>query len=564
MARAPKGIANRAAFESHARIVASDLRGTGMDVPREPGLITTTLLFAAWANRYSRRRDAIESSYGGPQLGDRDLADRLAARWRARDAAARGMPRCWDAETQEHLRMSYQHLGGMAGRLDAQAPDAPHGYGPSFRALCLEAEAQGAADFGAVVDHVLAWCKAPAPIPVSATALKKVAPRLEQRVRWRETGDDGAPWQAEVEGKTWLIRLGDFPNEPAYRLEIDGTPAGVFHDWPETWLRGAAVDADFPAPAPVIALPEAPERWPQRYADGEHEAVWAEMVALGGLVRDKRVLPHAEAVARETMRRVRHNVVLLIPRLVTLGYAFGRPERKRDESRMMMGGPGGGVFGLGEMFEAVRKVNPARLPPHLQGAFGRMMATLGNMSSGGASPAKRKPSDPMRDPDIFAPATPGDAKVLARLARRGLPLPLSLRFWVEEVGHLDLVGRHPVLCPPGTAVLPDPLAIHVQAEDIAEQLEEQGKDDDPVLLVLAYSAADKAAENIDDTDWDDGLAIEVPNAAADGPLSGAAEHPGLVPYLRLALRWGGFPGWAGREDAPREAIAQLTEGMLAF
>jgi len=145
-------------------------------------------------------------------------------------------------------------------------------------------------------------------------------------------------------------------------------------------------------------------------------------------------------------------------------------------------------------------------------------------------------------------------------------LPLSLRFWLEEVGRVDLAGQHPVLCPPAApdGVLADPLAIIPDADDLAEQMEEQTRDDDPVPLILAYSPTDKAAKSIDDTEWEDGLAMEIPAAGADAPLTGGASHAGLVPYLRQAMRNAGFPGWEGRADRPDALIAKLTEGLEPF
>jgi hypothetical protein len=41
----------------------------------------------------------------------------------------------------------------------------------------------------------------------------------------------------------------------------------------------------------------------ERYLTGEHEQVWAELVALGAAVRDEPLYSDALAVARETMRR---------------------------------------------------------------------------------------------------------------------------------------------------------------------------------------------------------------------------------------------------------------------
>jgi hypothetical protein len=50
----------------------------------------------------------------------------------------------------------------------------------------------------------------------------------------------------------------------------------------------------------------------QRYQAGEFIAVWDDLLALGEKVRDRRYNADAVAVAAETMRRVRHNVELLI------------------------------------------------------------------------------------------------------------------------------------------------------------------------------------------------------------------------------------------------------------
>jgi hypothetical protein len=55
----------------------------------------------------------------------------------------------------------------------------------------------------------------------------------------------------------------------------------------------------------------------------EHKQVWDVLLALGARVREEQVYPDALAVAHETMRRVRVNLELLIPRLHTIGYEFG-------------------------------------------------------------------------------------------------------------------------------------------------------------------------------------------------------------------------------------------------
>ena len=65
----------------------------------------------------------------------------------------------------------------------------------------------------------------------------------------------------------------------------------------------------------------------RRYQAGEHEAVWADMMALGAAVRKPPYAEDAWAVARETMRRARHNVELIIRRLDQLGYQFWNGEQ---------------------------------------------------------------------------------------------------------------------------------------------------------------------------------------------------------------------------------------------
>ena len=61
----------------------------------------------------------------------------------------------------------------------------------------------------------------------------------------------------------------------------------------------------------------------ERYQRGECERVWLELQALGKRVREEPVYSDALAVARETMRRARHNCILLHERLQTIGYKFG-------------------------------------------------------------------------------------------------------------------------------------------------------------------------------------------------------------------------------------------------
>ena len=118
----------------------------------------------------------------------------------------------------------------------------------------------------------------------------------------------------------------------------------------------------------------------ERYQNGEHEQVWKELQDLGAEVRNEPHLAQAQAVAAETMRRVRRNCEKILARLQKMGYVFGRyPDGSRRSSRM-----------------------PAFMP-----ASARMQSTAEELE-----------------------------------AEAG-PLPLSLKAFWQEVGAIDLVGMHP-------------------------------------------------------------------------------------------------------------------------
>jgi hypothetical protein len=108
----------------------------------------------------------------------------------------------------------------------------------------------------------------------------------------------------------------------------------------------------------------------RRYQAGEHEAVWADMLALGSRVREAPHFEDAWAVARETMRRARHNVELIIHRLDEIGYRFwngkqgtpkGPPRRITFGATVIEATPLEAL--LGAMFDAATKMPPSQVTP---------------------------------------------------------------------------------------------------------------------------------------------------------------------------------------------------------
>jgi hypothetical protein len=64
----------------------------------------------------------------------------------------------------------------------------------------------------------------------------------------------------------------------------------------------------------------------ERYQSGEYKQVWDDLILFGNDVLKPDIYDDAAAVARETMKRVRHNVELLYERLIKLNYVFTKPE----------------------------------------------------------------------------------------------------------------------------------------------------------------------------------------------------------------------------------------------
>ncbi len=56
-------------------------------------------------------------------------------------------------------------------------------------------------------------------------------------VVWSHTGDGEFPYEADVHGRRFTIRVNDFPAEPLYTLIADGRELLDLEDWPSRWVR---------------------------------------------------------------------------------------------------------------------------------------------------------------------------------------------------------------------------------------------------------------------------------------------------------------------------------------
>ena len=111
-----------------------------------------------------------------------------------------------------------------------------------------------------------------------------------------------------------------------YSLRVDGSLIGDFHDWPLVWDRGEESSGDAAPPGIIVKKPQAEAAsLLTRYQSGEFQQVWSDLVALGDAIRSPEYFGPAMSVARETMRRTRHNLDLIAARLLEMGYRFWSP-----------------------------------------------------------------------------------------------------------------------------------------------------------------------------------------------------------------------------------------------
>lgn len=57
-------------------------------------------------------------------------------------------------------------------------------------------------------------------------------------VRFARTGDARLPYEAELDGARWTVRVNEFPAEPSvYSLLVDGVVVEELMAWPAAWSR---------------------------------------------------------------------------------------------------------------------------------------------------------------------------------------------------------------------------------------------------------------------------------------------------------------------------------------
>lgn len=60
---------------------------------------------------------------------------------------------------------------------------------------------------------------------------------LAQPLVWHAAPDAEHPYETEVAGQRWQLRINDFPAEVLYSLLVEGYEIARFNDWPPAWRR---------------------------------------------------------------------------------------------------------------------------------------------------------------------------------------------------------------------------------------------------------------------------------------------------------------------------------------
>jgi len=163
-------------------------------------------------------------------------------------------------------------------------------------------------------------------------------------------------------------------------------------------------------------------------------------------------------------------------------------------------------------------------------------------------------------PDSSPPHVPPGRRswqAIQKLEKRAGALPLSLRAFYDVVGAVDLSGVHSSLAPAEGSIAPDQLVVY--GVDDALAAVDGSEDEEGIRIPVAPDDLHKCG-----TSGGDPYEIAAGDLRADGEMLNERHRLFFVDYLRLACRFGGFPGYEGIESDRPSEIEELSAGLLTF
>lgn len=244
-----------------------------------------------------------------------------------------------------------------------------------------------------------------------------------------------------------------------------------------------------------------------RYQRGSYQEVYDELLGMHEHIYDSLVYEEALSVMREIMKRVRLNIETLVSRLVNMRYQFLK----------------GGSWVNASVQDKIRKATDIDNP-------------------------------------AFRVATAKDVKQVTVLEQLTGGVPLSLKCWLEEVGEVDFVGlfQHEER---GHGPHLDPLYIYpidTLVQIVTSFIENDGWQEEPELLLspdcyhkYGYSGGPA-------------YTMLLPCRTLDAPFLNEPHDTTFVNYLRICMRWGGFPGLEQDNRLSQEKFDFLTKDLIPF
>jgi hypothetical protein len=316
----------------------------------------------------------------------------------------------------------------------------------------------------------------------------------------------------------------------------------------------------------------------ERYRQGECEQVWAELLALGGRVREPQFYAEAVSVAQETISRARANIESLVPRLTTLGYRFAHPNRVfvptdaefRSRVAEIERRAGPLPLSLRAWCDVVGEVNfmgsHPRLSTYFQSRGGEevaqnYLALFAKHGGAAVAPGTALPQAAALSQRLL--------KEVVERMQTGQPRSPDLEAGVRASREILQTLQRPAAVS-GPDVESDPLVVEPYFGDLEDALD-QGEDNEdagdagdagvedegPFAAWIAPDATQKTHQS-----GGSPYCLYFPDPAVDAALEGEEDYGTFVEYLRTCFRWGGFPGLRASAKPPREELAYLTEGLL--
>jgi hypothetical protein len=163
--------------------------------------------------------------------------------------------------------------------------------------------------------------------------------------------------------------------------------------------------------------------------------------------------------------------------------------------------------------------------------------------------------------EVYFPPTGDISQKLKDLAKLAGSIPLSVQFFYQMIGSVNLTGRHSSFFPED---YPDPLVIEPFPYFLDYEYPEWWDENDklpPKQRSKFRMEMSPAYEHKSKLDGGKAYAIELPNPAADAPYLEEWHKTTFIDYLRITFQWGGFPGLKNSSFPPKEFLALLTDDL---